>query len=208
MTLLIIILTVLTSFLAFNNNELFSKLMFNPYQVHHRKEFYRLLTHGFIHADWMHLIVNMFVLYSFGSVVEQYLQHYEDIGYLHFASAWYVFMYLVAIIISSLTTLRKHKNNVYYNAVGASGAVSAVLFCSIFFAPLNGIGFMFLPSNVSIPGIIFGPLYLLYCHYMSKRNADNINHDAHFIGAIFGFLFPMMIKFELLKDFIDRLFHF
>ncbi len=203
MTLIIIIITTMISILAFNNQALFAKLMFNPYRVYHQKEFYRLITHGFIHVDWVHLIINMLVFYSFGTVVEYYFHRLEEAGILHFADLWFVFMYLVAIIISSLSTLIKHKHNIYYNSVGASGAVSAVLFCSIFFAPLSSIS---LYAILPIPGIIFGPLYLIYCQYMSRRNVDNINHEAHFIGAIFGFLFPMMIKFDLINTFTSQLF--
>ncbi len=178
--------------------------MLNPYRVHHNREYYRLLTHGFVHADWMHLIVNMLVFYSFGSVVEYNFHGLEEAGYLHYANLSYVFMYLVSIIISSLTTFIKHRNHDFYNSVGASGAVSAVLFCSIFFSPLNKV---LLFAVVPIPGIIFGPLYLVYCYYMSKRNADNINHDAHFIGALFGFIFPLMIKFDLIYIFTSQLFN-
>jgi membrane associated rhomboid family serine protease len=197
MTIFFIAITCITSFLAFNNRDIFSKLQFNPYQVYHRKEYYRLITHGFIHADWMHLIVNMFVLYSFGRAVEDYFQIYE----VHYANFWYTFMYLSAIIISSLTTLRKYRDNALYNSVGASGAVSAVLFCSIFFNPYNKILLYFIP----VPGLIFGILYLIYTQYMSKRNADNINHDAHFIGSVYGFIFPIIIKFTFFHIFINQL---
>jgi len=187
--------------MAFNNEQVFSKLQFNPYQVYHRKEYYRLLSHGFIHADWMHLIVNMFVLYSFGRAVEEYFHQLEAEGLMHYANFWYILMYLSAITISSLTTLIKFKDNALYNSVGASGAVSAVLFCSIFFDPYRKIILYFLP----IPGLIFGILYLIYSQYMGKRNMDNINHDAHFIGSVFGFLFPLIIKFEFIHIFINQL---
>ena len=204
MTIIIIIVTSFISFLAFNNKDLFSKLMFNPYQVTHQNEYYRLLTHGFIHADWVHLGVNMLVLYSFGTMVEYNFKLLEQHGYMHYANIWFVFFYLTAIIISSLTTLIKHQDHEYYNSVGASGAVSAVLFCSIFFAPLSRIS---LYAILPIPGIIFGPIYLIYCQYMSKRNVDNINHEAHLIGAIFGFLFPLLIRFDLINLFTSQLFN-
>jgi len=204
MTIILIIITSLISMIAFNDTALFSKLMFNPYRVYHNREYYRILTHGFVHADWMHLIVNMIVFYSFGTNVEYYFHQLEGAGYLHHANLWYISMYLIAIVVSSLTTLIYHKDHGYYNSVGASGAVSAVLFCSIFFAPLNQI---FLMAIIPIPGIIFGPLYLAYCYYMGKKNADNINHDAHFIGAVFGFIFPLIINFNLIYNFIDLLFN-
>jgi membrane associated rhomboid family serine protease len=201
-TTIIVAITAIVSVWAFNNKDVFSKLQLNPYQVYHRKEYYRLLTHGFIHADWTHLIVNMLVFFSFGTVVEQYFKQCENEGLVHYSEVWYVFMYLSAIIISSLTTLKKQRDNWLYNAVGASGAVSAILFCSIFFSPLNRIYIM---GIIPIPGIIFGPLYLFYCQYMGKRNMDNINHDAHFIGAVYGFLFPLLISVKLIYFFINQL---
>jgi membrane associated rhomboid family serine protease len=201
-TLILVAVTSLISILAFNNEQIFSKLQFNAYQIYHRKEYHRLLLHGFIHADWMHLIVNMFVLYSFGRNVEIYFQYYEGQGMMHFSAFWYTFMYLSAIIVSSLTTLKKYKNNIMYNSVGASGGVSAVLFCSVFFDPWNK---LYLYFAIPVPGIIFAVLYLIYSQYMSKRNMDNINHDAHFIGAVFGFLFPLMIKFDFINVFLRNL---
>jgi membrane associated rhomboid family serine protease len=202
MTLIFVIITSAISVLAFSNEQIFSKLQFNPYQVYHRKEYYRLLTHGFIHADWVHLFVNMLVLYSFGTVVEGYFQQLETEGLMHFANAWFTFMYLSAIVVSSLTTLKKYKDNILYNSVGASGGVSAVLFCSIFFAPYNKIS---LYAVLPIPGIVFGVLYLIYSQYMNKKNIDNVNHDAHFIGAVYGFLFPLLIKLNLVYFFINQL---
>ena len=198
MTIVLLCVTCLVSILAFNNDQLFSKFQFNPYQVYHRKQYYRLLSHGFIHADWMHLIVNMIVLYFFGTRVE--FDFVSNIGTA--GIAWYTFMYLAAIVFASVTTLKKHKDNPLYNSVGASGAVSAVLFCSIFFDPWRRI---YLNFFIPIPAIIFGVGYLIYSQYMSRRNIDNINHDAHFIGAVFGFLFPLLIKLDFIHIFIDRL---
>ena len=132
-TIFFVVVTCIISILAFSNGQVFSKLQFNPYQVYHRKEYYRLLSHGFIHADWWHLIINMFVLFSFGRVVESYFQQLAEEGVIHFPNFWFSFLYLAAIVVSSLTTLIRYKNNIMYNSVGASGGVSAVLFCSIFF---------------------------------------------------------------------------
>lgn len=202
MTIVFIIITALVSILAFNNEHLFSKMQFNPYQVYHRKEYYRLLSHGFIHADWLHLIVNMIVLYSFGNAVESYFGQLEAAGLMKFGHAWFTFMYLAAIIFSSITTLAKHKDHVFYNSVGASGGVSAILFCSIFFNPWARLDLYF---AIPVPAIIFGVGYLVYSQYMSRRSVDNVNHDAHFVGAVFGFLFPMLIKFDFVQIFIDQL---
>ncbi len=202
MTIFFIVITCLISILAFYNREIFAKLQFNPYQVYHRKEYFRLLTHGFIHADWMHLFVNMFVLYFFGRNVESYFQQLEFRGVIHFPNFFFTFLYLAAIVIASLTTLYKYKDNIMYNSVGASGGVAAILFCSIFSDPYNPVYVYF----IKMPGIIFGILYLVYSQYMSKKKVDNVNHDAHFIGAVFGFIFPIIIKFSLIHDFINQLF--
>ena len=202
MTFVFIIITCIVSILSFNNEQLFSKLQFNPYQVYHRKEYYRLISHGFVHADWMHLLVNMFVLYSFGTAVESYFGQLEAAGMMQYGKAWFAFMYLAAIIFASVTTLKKHKDDIFYNSVGASGAVSAVLFCSIFFNPWAKLGLYFV---IPVPAIIFGAGYLIYSQYMSKRGTDNINHDAHFIGAVFGFLFPLLIKVSFISIFINQL---
>jgi membrane associated rhomboid family serine protease len=200
MTIFFIGITALISFMAFNNPEVFSKLQLNPYQVYHRKEWYRLITHGFVHADWMHLIVNMFVLYMFGRNAEFILSKLEDLGYLKYYQLWYTGFYISSIVIASLLTVAKHRDNYYYNSVGASGAVSAVVFFFIFFDPYNT---LYLFAIIPIPAIIFGAAYLIYSQYMSRKGNDNVNHDAHFVGAVFGFLFPLLIDFSLLKDFID-----
>lgn len=201
MTIVFIIITGIISVLAFNNQQLFTKMQFNPYQVYHRKEYYRLISHGFVHADWMHLIINMIVFYSFGTAVENYFGQMEAEGYMRFSKVWFTFLYLAGIVISSLLTLKKEKENPYYNAVGASGAVSAVTFCAIFFAPYSQ---LLLYAIIPIPGIVFGILYLVFSQYMSRRGSDNINHDAHFVGAVFGFLFPLMIKFQFIHIFLDQ----
>lgn len=202
MTLIFIIITSIVSVMAFSNRQLFAKLQFNPYQVYHRKEYYRLISHGFVHADWMHLLVNMIVLYSFGNAVESYFGQLEAEGLMNHSGIWFIFMYLAAIIFSSVTTLKKYKDDIYYNSVGASGGVSAILFCSIFFNPWAKLGLYFV---IPVPAIIFGVGYLIYSQYMSRRNVDNVNHDAHFVGAVFGFLFPMLIKFSFVYIFINQL---
>lgn len=205
MTLFFIGITVLISIMAFNQPEVFSRLQLNPYQVYHRKEWYRLITHGFVHVDWMHLLINMFVLYSFGSQVENVFESLQQADYLRYYQMWYTVFYITAIVISSLLTVAKHRNDAYYNSVGASGAVSAVVFFYIFFAPYQKLLlFMIIP----IPGILFGVAYLVYSQYMSRKSNDNINHDAHFVGAVYGFLFPLLIKFSLITYFVQQISEF
>ncbi|HAN17895.1 MAG: rhomboid family intramembrane serine protease [Bacteroidetes bacterium GWC2_33_15] len=205
MTLLLIALTSIISFLAFNNSVIFEKMQLNPYQVYHKKEWYRIVSHGFLHADWIHLIVNMLVLYSFGSSVEQIFRELAGQGIIHSPVLSFVILYFASMIMATVTTVKKQKDNIWYNSVGASGAVSAVVFTSIFFQPMSSVYFY---AVIPIPGIIFGVLYLAYSHYMSRRGSDNINHDAHFIGAVFGFIFPLFLDPKLIRVFLDQLLNF
>jgi membrane associated rhomboid family serine protease len=201
-TIILIIITVAVSLLAFRDEELFSKLKFNAYMVYHRKQYYRLLTHGFVHADFWHLFINMFVLYSFGRYAESVFAMLADNGIIKFAPLIYLLMYLAAIPFASSISLFRYKEQHWYNSVGASGAVSAVLFFCIFFDPWMRLQVYFM---IPVPGIIFAGLYLIYSQYMSKRGGDNVNHDAHFLGALFGFIFPLILKADLIKFFIDSL---
>ena len=205
MTILLIVITSIISILAFNRRELFDKLQLNPYAVWHKKEWYRIISHGFLHADWVHLFINMFVLFSFGSSVENIFKQLATEGIIKSPVLSYVLLYFVSMIFATLTTIKKQKDNYWYNSVGASGAVSAIVFASIFFQPLAKLYFY---AVIPIPGIVFGVLYLGYSHYMSRRGGDNINHDAHFIGAVFGFLFPIILEPKLIYIFLGQLFNF
>jgi membrane associated rhomboid family serine protease len=191
-TIVIILITVVVSVLAFSNRDLFRRLVFNAYDIKHFKNTYRFLSYALIHADWIHLLVNMMVLYSFGRIVEQYYGYYFGLkGILY-----YLMLYIGGIALSTLPSYGKHKDDYSYTAVGASGAVSAVVFASIVFDPLNKIYIFLIP--IGIPAIIFGVLYLVYSWYMGKKNIDNIGHDAHFWGAVFGFVFTILLKPVLL----------
>lgn len=195
-TYLILGITVIVSFICFGNQTLAMKLALSPYQVIHRKEWYRVITHGFVHADMTHLLVNMFTFWSFGIYMEQYYQ------YVGFGKWGFLLLYFGGMIFSSSFDLAKQKDNPYYLSVGASGAVSAVLFSSIFFDPWGKIYFFAL---LPIPGILFGVVYLLYCQYMAKQASDHINHNAHFLGALFGFLLPALLNPSLVKLFVGAL---
>ncbi len=202
-TLLIVILTVLTSVAAFRREELFYKLDLSPARIVHQKEYYRIFTHAFLHADYFHLGINMLVLYSFGTYVEKIFSELELAGLIFSGPFFYILLYVTSIALASLPTVIRNRNNEHYSAVGASGAVSAIVFTYIFFAPLEKILFyMILP----IPGILFGVLYLVYSSYMSRRKNDNINHSAHFWGAVVGFLFPILLDPSLFMVFLDNLF--
>jgi membrane associated rhomboid family serine protease len=205
MTYLIIAFTAIVSILSFRNSAYFSKLQFNAYQIYHRKEWYRLLSHGFLHANWTHLIVNMLVLFIFGPVVENLFKQHGFGGSVRLSPLIFLLFYLLAIVLSSLLSLFKQRNNAWYNSVGASGAVSAIIFSYIFF---NTWKKLYIYGILPVPGIILGVVYLIYSQYMSKRNVDNINHDAHFIGAVFGFLFPVIMDYSLMGNFIRDLVRF
>ncbi len=199
-TIIIIAITCVVSLLAFNSSALMSRFDLRPYLIDQRKQYYRIITHGFLHADWVHLFVNMFVLYSFGTAVEYYFSQFLPYGSLN-----YLLLYFGAMASATATTIKKYKNNFSYTAVGASGAVSAVVFASIVFDPWNKI---YLFAIIPIPGIVFGFLYMLYSNYMSRKSLDNVNHEAHFLGALFGFMFPMVIESRLLSFFIQKLMEF
>ncbi len=197
-TLFIIILTSLVSIAGFRNRELFDKLKLNPYLIIHKKEYFRVFSHAVLHADWTHLGFNMFTLYFFGSSAEKYFNHFFEHGKLMF-----VMLYIIGIIVSAIPSIIKHKNDHWYNSIGASGAVAAVLFASIFFDPRMGIYIFLIP--IPIPGFVFGIAYLVYSQYMGKKNTDNINHEAHITGAIFGFLFPLVLNPGLFSIFWNGL---
>ena len=192
--------TCTVSLLCFNGRLDFNALKFNAYEVWHRKQWHRMLTYGLVHSGWGHLLFNMLTLFFFGKVVEQY-----------FAAAFgstagtvlYLVLYVSALAVSTVADLLKFKNDYSYNAVGASGAVSAILFASILFEPRMGIYIFMIP--IPVPGYIFAPLYLLYCWYMARRNIDNIGHSAHFWGAVYGLVFPLLCRPDIFSHFLSQL---
>jgi membrane associated rhomboid family serine protease len=197
-TNIIIIFTSALSIWAFNNPDVLQKCKHYPFIEERQKEFYRLLTSGFVHADGMHLGFNMFALYSFGNRVEQFFDVYFPFG-----KTFYLVFYLISIAMASIPSFYKNRNNPSYASIGASGAVSAVVFAGILFEPLNEIFLMFIPFGVA--GWIFGILYLMYSQYASRNANDNIGHDAHFWGAVFGFLLPIVLKPNLLADCLGQI---
>jgi membrane associated rhomboid family serine protease len=202
-TLIIVIITSLISVLAFRQKELFYRLDLSPARIVHKQQYYRIFTHAFVHADYFHLGINMLVLYSFGSYIEKIFADLETQGLIFSGPFFYVLLYAGSIALASVSTVIRYRDDEGYSAVGASGAVSAVVFSYIFFAPLEKIYFyMVLP----IPGILFGILYLVYSSYMSKRSSDNINHSAHFWGAVVGFIFPILLEPRLISVFFENLF--
>lgn len=199
MTIILIAITVVVSYAAFKSPKLMDQLQFNASKIYYKKEYHRLITHAFVHANWEHLFVNMIVLFSFGRAIEVYFKY--NFGNKHIL--YYILLYLGGILVSNIYALIKHRNNFFYNSVGASGAVSAVLFASIFFDPWNMIYFF---GILPIPGIVFAVLYLIYSYQMSNKQKDNVAHDAHFLGALYGFVFPILLNPHLFEEFIDKLF--
>ena len=200
MNFLILIATVIVSIMAFGNAELFNKLVFNAYNIKHRKESWRFVSYALVHSGWLHLLVNMWVLYSFGNNVEHtFLYMYGVKGRIY-----YLLLYAGGILFSTLYDYGKNKDNPYYNAVGASGAVSAVVFASILMYPNSGI-YLF-PIPFALPAWIFGLLYLAYSAYMAKNSRDNIGHTAHFWGAIFGIVFTVIAVPHVISNFFQQLF--
>lgn len=196
--IIILIVTAITSFIGFQNPGFLYQLMMRPYDVVHHKQLYRTITSGFIHVDWLHLGINMFVLYSFGQgLLMYYGAVFGDSAIMHF---W--ILYLGGILVSDLPSLFKHRNNPHFNSLGASGAVSAVLFAYIFFNPL---GKVYVFALLPLPGIIWGLLYVAYSIHMSKRGGDNINHDAHLFGAVFGIAYTWAVEPALAQRFIDNI---
>jgi membrane associated rhomboid family serine protease len=198
-TIMLIIIISLTSILAFSNKDIIRQFQFNAFKIYHKKQYYRMLSHAVVHANWEHLLVNMIVLWSFGVVVE----HYFQLNFGGNSAYYFLALFIGSVVFSSLLSLFKERNNVHYNAVGASGAVSAVLFAAIFFNPWEPVYFF---GVLPMPGIIFGVLYLYYSFYMSRKKLDNIGHDAHFMGAVIGFCTPIIIRPSLFLDFVNMLF--
>ncbi len=194
---IIVAITAIISFMAFKDRNLFTKLMFYPSGMRQPSEYYRFISSGFIHADETHLIFNMIALYSIGSFVEGM---FAGMGF-HF---YYLFLYLSGIIVASIPAFIKHRNDPRYSAIGASGGVSAVMFSMVYLAPWQQFRIMFILPMWSI---LFAVLYLAYSAYMAKQQRDNIGHDAHFWGGVYGFVFTFAIDPTHGDIFLQQLLH-
>ena len=196
LTWLLIGLTVLVSWQAFEKPRLLDRLLLWPPAIDRSKQYDRLVTHGFVHADWQHLLFNMITLYFFGRHVESLFVPY--IGQVGFA-----LFYLSAIVVAILPTYLRHRHDPRYRSLGASGAVSAVLFAFILVQPWSLIFVFFLP----VPAIVYAVLYVGYSIWMDKHGMDNVNHSAHLWGAGYGVLFTVMMEPRVAGFFMDRLLH-
>jgi len=198
LTYIIIGVTTLVSLYAFQSPGFLSASMMNPYAIHHKQQYYRFLSSGFIHRDHIHLLWNMFSFYFFGTAIER-----EFNGLFGAAGGLYfIALYLLAIIVSDLPTYFKHKENVGYNSLGASGGVSAVIFAYIIFDPLSHICIYI---ALCMPGFILGALYIIFSWYQGRKSNDNINHDAHLYGALFGFVFCVIVAPSSIGNFVEQI---
>lgn len=193
-TLIIIAATSIISFITFNNSTLINKFIFYPPSIK-QKEWYRFLTYGLLHADLTHLFFNMFALYLFGREIEEVFK--SNFG-VNTGSVLYILLYVLALFFSILPTYFKEKENYSYRSLGASGAVSAIVFSYILLYPMNFMGIMFVP--IYLPAFIFGIIYVLVSIFLEKKQSGNINHSAHVTGGFFGIIF-MFIVFELFANY-------
>lgn len=184
-TIIIVIATAIASLGAFNDQSLLYKLMYSPYRAK-RGEWYRIISHAFVHADSTHLFINMFVLWMFGTLMESTF----DVVSPGNGKMLFMGLYFGGVLFASIPAMVKHSDNDSYWSLGASGAVSAVIFSYVLFYPTEVVYLFFV---IPIPAILFGILYLVYEYYMDKRGRGNVAHDAHFWGALFGIIFVLIL---------------
>lgn len=187
---LIFVFTILASLYGFYGDpKVFRGMMLHPHSIHRKKSYYTIITSGFIHADFNHLIFNMLSYFFFAFSLEKIIGHWQ-----------FALIYITGIVLSDISSIVKNKNNISYYSLGASGAISSVLFSYILFDPMSKIYIFFIP--IGIPAYIFALLYLGYCVYASKTQSDNINHEAHFWGAINGWLITIILYPHVFEYFL------
>ncbi|RVU01614.1 rhomboid family intramembrane serine protease [Mucilaginibacter limnophilus] len=189
---IIFFFTIITSLYAFYNENALNNMILHPYSVSRKQRLYTLITSGFIHNDWMHLIFNMYSFYIFAFYLETVIGHWQ-----------FLVLYMVTLVVSDLPTVYKNRDHYGYRSLGASGAISAVVFSFILFNPTSKMGIVLIP--VMIPAYIFGILYLVYCSYASKYSHDRINHDAHLYGALSGIVITIILRPEAVNIFLTEL---
>ena len=204
LTIILIIVTVLISILGFTNAKIQNDLIFSPVMIQQNNQYYRFISYGFLHADIMHLIFNMYAFYLFGEATEQYFSEVFGKNGVTF----YLLLYFISLIVCVIPDFTKHRNDPNYRSLGASGAVSAVVFTYIMFNPLQGIGLLFIP--VFIPGFLFGILFLVISYFLGKKGGTSVNHSAHVWGALVGIIFILVMTelfstYPLLDNFIKSI---
>lgn len=197
-SLVIIIITCLISYTALQNYDQLDKLSLQPYMVKRYNQYYRFITSGFVHADFQHLLFNMLTLYFFGGFIERvFAQLFQN-------KLVYVGYYLLGIIVANIPSYIKHRDNSYYSSLGASGAISAIVFTAILVNPWASIYLFF---ALKLPAVVYGVLFLGISAYMGRKGGGNINHDAHLWGALFGLIFPLIFHPELGTNFLYMIMH-
>jgi membrane associated rhomboid family serine protease len=187
------------TYYAWQKPEVQHGFMLNPYLVDQKGQYYRLITSGFVHNNGMHLFLNLFTLYFFGGAIESIFSiYFGELG-----TIYYISLFFSAIIIANLPSFFKHKSNPHYNSLGASGGVSALVLAFILFDPIRE---LCLYAVICLPGYILGALFIIYSIVMGKRGQDNINHDAHLFGALYGLVFILILRPSTLENFIETLF--
>ena len=191
-------ITIATSLYVFNNPQMYGNMILHPYSLYRNKSrWYTVFTSGIIHADWMHLIFNMFTFYFFGFALESFfVQASGDLGHIYFA-----LLYILSLVLSDIPTILQHKNNPSYSSLGASGAISAVLFSFILFYPKAELRIFF---AIPMPAYLFAVLYIGYCIWASKNSNDRINHDAHLFGALSGLVITILLYPWIIRHFIEQ----
>ena len=195
-TLIILAITCIVSFIALNNRKLMDDLILWPPAITRHREYHRLVTYGLVHADLGHLLFNMITLFFFGRAMEGF--YASQLGTFGFA-----LFYIGALVVSILPTYLKNRGNPNYHSLGASGAVSAVLFAYILLAPWSRIIVFVVP----MPAILYAVLYTAYSIYMDRRGRDSINHSAHLWGAAYGVVFTVLVNPKVLPYFLGQLSH-
>ncbi len=193
-SIITLLVTVIISFIAFSQRStLIERYSLSPYIFINQRKWYLLITSGFLHADFIHLLFNMLTFYFFAPILE------NTIGSLEF-----IIIYFGSMILSSVTSIIKYKDDPYYRSLGASGGVSGIIFAFILYYPEFNI---YLYFAIGIPAPLFAFLYLLYCHFAAKYSKDNINHEAHFWGAAVGVALAVILNPAVITRFIEKVFH-
>lgn len=195
-TFIIIAITGIVSFMAFKNSRLMNDLILWPPAITRQHEYHRLVTYGVVHADFGHLFFNMLTLYFFGQVMEAFFA--ERLGGFGFA-----LFYIGGLVVSILPTYLKNRTNPTYRSLGASGAVSAVLFSYVLLAPWQKIIVLVIP----MPAIVYAVLYTGYSIFMDRRGQGYVNHSAHLWGAAYGVIFTLLMDQRVLPYFLNQLSH-
>ncbi|RCH55010.1 rhomboid family intramembrane serine protease [Mucilaginibacter hurinus] len=189
---IIFAMTLMTTLYGFYNDAAQNNMILHPYSVARKQRLYTLITSGFIHNDWMHLFFNMFSFHAFAFILEQTIGHWQ-----------FLVLYVITLVLSDLPTVYKNRENYYYRSLGASGAISGIVFSAILYYPKSDMNLIILP-DVDIPAYIFAVLYLVYCTYASKYSQDRINHDAHLYGALSGIVITVILNPGVVSHFLEQ----